>query len=186
MARRATILRQVTDAWGDPWDVREERKTDHGWPLCLGWPLGVERGQGAAGGPRVIVTAELAAHFERHRRAPQGLALPIGNTAIKRIRRLLGHHRQIDAASWWEERISDLADLTIQAFAAQHDCSVGAVVHARHALFGPKLRPAGWWRAPDVAALLISPLPTVEIADRLGIAVGSARRLRGELLAEPV
>jgi len=177
MARRATVLRQIVDVWGDTWDVREERDTPHGWPVCLGWPTGMPRGRGS-GGPRVVITTPLAEHFERHRMAPGGLSLPIGSTAIKRIRRLLGHHRAIDAAAWWEDRAADLAELTIEQFARRHGRSVGAIVNARHALFGPRLRPAEWWRSPDVISMLLANRPSAAVADDLGISAGSVRRLR--------
>lgn len=178
MARQARIIRQVTDTWGDLWDVRELRATAHGFEVMLGWPANLDRGQGGAGGPRVIVTEELGRHFEEHRSSMSQLSLPIGNTAIKRVRKLLGHHRQLDRAAWWEFRADDLAELTIDTFADRHGVSVGAVVNARHALFGPQLRPAHWWRADDVAQILLLDAPQAEIAEKLGISVGSVRRLR--------
>lgn len=36
-------------------------------------------------------------------------ALPLGNTAIKRLRALLGHHWRIDRAAWWHRRATYLA-----------------------------------------------------------------------------
>lgn len=178
MARRATIVDKIEDVWGDEWDVREYRATPHGFPIAFGWPRGIPRGAGGAGGPRVIVTPELARHFEAHRLAPINLALPLGSNAIKRVRRLLGHHRQIDGAAWWEERVSDLSDLTLEQFADRHSVSMTACLNARHGLFGRKLRPAGWWRQEDVARILISPMSRSEIADTLDISVGSVGRLR--------
>lgn len=178
MARHAKIIGAVTDAWGDAHDVREARPTLHGFDVLLGWPVGIPRGRGGSGGPKVIVTAVLAGHMEAHRLAPGAMGLPIGATAIKRLRRLLGHHGQIDRAAWWEERADDLGILTIEAFAARHSVSAGAVVNARHALFGPTLRPAGWWRAPDVTMMLTASRPRADIADQLGISVGSVGRLR--------
>lgn len=185
VARHATIIGEAVDVWGDWWEVREERQTTHGFALALGWPAGVRRGRGAAGGVRVIVTTDLAAHLESTRMAPAAHGLPIGNTTVKRLRRLLGHHWQIDRAAWWEERADDLTDLTIEAFATRHAVSVGAVVNARHALFGPALRPAGWWRAPDVAAVILADAPRADIAARLEISVGSVGRLRWALRATP-
>lgn len=182
VARTATIIGRAVDVWGDAWSVRERRSTEHGFDVLLGWPVGQPRGKGAAGGPRVIVTAELAAHMGRIRATPSGHGLPLGNTAITRIRRLLGHHRYIDRAAWWERRAADLIDLTIEQFAERHAVSIGAVVNARHALMGPSLRPAGWWRAPDVSAVLLSDAPTSDTAEVLGISAGSVRRLRWMLL----
>lgn len=181
MARVAQIIDKIEDVWSDEWDVREYRPTTHGFAVAFGWPNGVPRGAGGAGGPRVIVSPQLAQHFEAHRLAPINLALPIGNNTIKRIRRLMGHHRHIDGAAWWEQRVADLADLTIDQFAKRHGVSTGAAANARHAFFGHKLRPAGWWQQEDVRAVLSSDLPRSEIADALDVSVGSVGRLRWQL-----
>lgn len=185
MARQSTIIGSAIDIWGYKWDVREDRKTAHGWPVRIGWPAGEPRGKAGAGGPRIIVTPQLAAHLESVRAAPGGHGLPIGMTALKRLRRLLGHHRQIDRAEWWSDRAGDLADLTIEAFAARHQVGAGAVLNARHALFGPVLRPAGWWRAPDIAQLILADLPIATIADEFGLSASTVRRLRHELRSGP-
>lgn len=183
MARTATIIGHIEDVWGDPWAVREARPTDLGFDLQLGWPALAPRGKSGAGGPRVIITPALARHMEQIRQAPGAHRLPIGNTAVKRIRRLLGHHRHMDRAKWWEERADDLADLTIAEFAARHNVSTGAIVHARHALFGATLRPAYWWQAEDVAAIIRGDAPTAAVADALGLSAGAIRRLRAALRA---
>lgn len=90
---------------------------------------------------------QLTQHFEQHRQAPSALALPIGGTAIKRIRRLLGHHRYIDNATWWDERVDDLIRLTAAEFAAAHDVKEHTAAVARLRILGPTQRPAFWWRA---------------------------------------
>lgn len=178
MARQATIVDRIDDVFGDQWDVREYRDTDHGFAVALGWPSGAQRGAGGAGGPRIIVTRPLAEYLTSLRQTPRMIRLPIGRTAIKRLRRLLGHHWQIDRAAWWDDRVTDLADMTIEQFCAAHDVSAGAVVNARHALFGRTLRPAGWWRDPDIASILLSDRPTAMIADNLDISSVTARRLK--------
>ena len=178
MGRRAQIIDQIADTFGDIWDAREYRRTEHGFDVALGWPADQLRGGGQAGGPRVILTEDLAIYLASHRDHPKDIRLPIGRTALKRLRRILGHHRQIDRAAWWEARTEDLSDLTIERFAAKHDVSMGAVVNARHALFGPSLRPAGWWRAPDVARVILDDNPRAVIADDLGISIGALGRLR--------
>lgn len=159
--------------------MREYRETKHGFRVAIGWPEG-RRGKGA-GGVRTILTAELVIYLESHRDRPLNISLPIGNTTIKRLRKVLGHHWQIDRAAWWEARTDDLSDMTIQQFSEKHQVSVGAVVNARHALLGPSLRPAGWWRAPDVAEILRGDRSRAEIADELGISIGSVGRLRWSL-----
>lgn len=164
----------IADAWGDNWRVEETRPTRHGFDVFLGRPADGN----IRGGRRVIVTPDLASHFEARRLNPSTLTLPIGLSTIKRIRALLGHNRYIDHAAWWDERVTDLADLTIEQFCARHGVTVGAAVNARHALLGPTLRPAGWWRAPDIRAIILSAAPRAEVAERLGISVGSIGRLR--------
>ncbi len=181
VARAAIIIGHAVDVWDGAWAIREARPTELGFDVLFGWPDEERRGRGGAGGPRVIVSAPLAAYMETIRSAPGAHRLPIGNTSVRRIRRLLGHHRQIDRAAWWEERADDLCDLTITEFAAKHAVSVGAVVNARHALLGPTLRPARWWRAEDIAALLLRGAPISSIADDLDLSAGSVRRLRAKL-----
>ena len=174
------------DAWGDLWDVGSERSTPFGWPVLLGWPHGTRRGRGGSGGAKIIVSDELARHLEQHRLDPKNLRLPIGATSIKRLRRLLGHHRQIDRADWWQARLDELADLTLGVFAARHGCSVAAASTARQAFFGSRQRPAGWWRDPTIAAILSADRPRAEIADALEISIGAVGRLRWALRQEPL
>lgn len=185
LARQARIVDQIADAFGDAWDVREYRPTAHGFDVAFGWPADQLRGAGQAGGPRVILTEDLVIYLAAHRSRPKDIRLPIGRTTLKRLRRTLGHHWQIDRAAWWEARTDDLADLTIEQFCSRHGVSAGAVVNARHALFGPALRPAGWWRDAEVAALILSNRPRAEIADQLGVSIGSIGRLRWALKPSP-
>lgn len=166
------------DVWGDVWDVRERRPTDHGFDLSLGWPQGVPRGRGGAGSPRAIVTTDVAAYLETQRHTPAQIRLPCGRTAIKRLRRLLGHDWRADREGWWSERIDDLATMTTDEFAHKHDISAGAVSVNRQALLGRRCREAGWWRDDAVRAILLSDAPITSIADDFDIAVGSVRRLR--------
>lgn len=185
MARHATILRQVEDIWGDLWDVREERQTPHGWPLCLGWPAKAARGKGGGGGPRAIVTEPLTTYLAsvRHDPACAVAELPLGRTALKRLRAVLGHHWRDDRALFWIERIADLADLTGPAFAARHGVTPSAASLWRVDLLGRRVRPPGWWREPDTAEV-IETWATAAAADALEIAAQSVRRLRAVLRAE--
>lgn len=170
------------DIWGDPWAVREGRQTALGWDVLLGRPYPT-RGRG---GPSAIVTRHLADYLETVRHDPQRaeLALPLGRTAIKRLRRLLGHHWQADRMAWWLDRLPDLADLTGAAFAARYGVSEGAASEWRGALLGPRLRPAGWWQEPNIAEILTT-WQTAAAADALGVAASSVRRLRAALTPAP-
>lgn len=179
MARKAHIIDQATDAWGSEWDVREARPTKHGFDVLIGWHKGC-RGKGY-GGPQTILTTPLVEHMERHR-YDFAWDLPLGNTTIKRIRRVLGHHRYLDAAEWWAERIDDLSNLTLEEFAAKHDRKISTIERARLALLGRTLRPAYWWREDATASLILSDRSPAYIADKLGIALSSVRRLRMMLL----
>jgi transposase/uncharacterized protein YerC len=173
---------QALDIWGDPWVVSEARATRHRFDILFGRPPNSGRR-----GPAVIVTEPLAAHLAAHRHTPGQLALPIGNTTIKRLRRLLGFHWRIDRAEWWERRVDDLATLTTGAFAERHAVSAGAVVQARQALLGEsRQRPDGWWRHPEMAAILLADKPRADIADHLGISVGAVGRLRWALRQEHI
>ncbi|WP_428031471.1 hypothetical protein [Ancylobacter sp.] len=183
MARVAQIVGATIDLWGDKWDVRERRATAHGFSVAIGWPHGLPRGKAGTGGPRVIVTPDLAAHLQAVSDRPGAHGLPIGNTAVKRLRRLLGLDWRDDRAAWWAARADDLADLTVEEFGRRHGASAGAIINARHALFGPTSRPAGWWRAPDVQELILADRPRALIAENLGLSVGAIGRLRYVLRA---
>lgn len=129
MARRATVLRHVVDVQGREWAVREERPTEHGWPVLLGWPVEVARGQGG-GGPRVIITPELAAYLDAMRLTPAAVHLPLGRTALKRLRAALGVGWREANAAWWAARCLDTT-ATIEDFRAVHGKSAGAVSNHR-------------------------------------------------------
>jgi len=91
---------QAGDIWGDTWDVAERRPAPaYGLEVVLGWPAGMPRGAGRAGGKRVVITPELGALLTAHRTSPGDLVLPIGMTALKRLRRLMGHNRYLDSAA---------------------------------------------------------------------------------------
>lgn len=169
------------DYWGDAWSVAESRPTDYGHDVLLGWPLPLPHGP--RGRPKAIMTSDLAQTLEAYRVRLTDLRLPLGKTTIKRLRAALGHNRYLDRRQWWEDRADDLADLTLDAFARRHGVTAGAASRAATALWGPALRPARWWREPEVATVLTGDLPSVEIAARLDIAAGSVRRLRAALRA---
>jgi hypothetical protein len=129
MGRHATIIGQAEDIWGRVWDVREARPTEHGWPVMLGWPQDAQRGKGG-GGVRAIMTRDLADYLESMRMDPDGISLPLCRTAIKRLRKALGHDWHADNAAWWRERCVDTTS-TIEDFRAAHGRSAGAVSQHR-------------------------------------------------------
>ncbi len=92
----------------------------------IGWPHGEPRGQGGRG-VAVILTVELARYLIDTR--PREIDLPIGLTAAKRLRRVLGVSWSWD--DWWQARSGDLLSMTLEAFAARHGCSTGAASQRR-------------------------------------------------------
>ena len=176
---RALIIGQARDLWGDRWDVRESRATEHGFSLLLGWPEG-KRGYGY-GGPRLICTQELHDYFVEHALDNHGeiYALPVGRTTIHRVRALMGFNFYRTSAEWWEDRIADLSDLSGAEFSRRHGASQETVCMWRQRLLGSKRQKEPfWWRLDPARAMLASDLPRAFIAERLDISVGAVGRLR--------
>lgn len=166
----------VFDVFGDLWLVKTSRPTFLGFEMYLGRPAYFT----GPAGPAIILTDDLVDQFERHRRNPAKLKeiLPIGKTAVTRIRRVLGHHRYQDAELWWLERADDLMRMTIADFCVKHRVSSGAASQARQALSGPRQRPNNWWRSTESMDILHSKMPTAWIAERLGLAASTVRKYR--------
>ena len=168
----------AVDAWGDPWRLEEARPTCHGFEVWLGRPVPQSGPMGRA----VIVTAELAAYFEAMRVSPGAMTLPIGATAIKRVRRVLGHHRIQDRETWWLDRLEDLHELKTEDFCARHQVSAGAVSQARQAYLGEhRARRANWWREAEMRGLLLSSCPSSWVAQQMGLAAATVRKYRAAL-----
>lgn len=182
MARKATIIDVRDDALGDRWDVRESRPTDHGWPVLLGWPHGLRRGQAQWGGVRVIVTDRLATYLRNTRL--RDIVLPIGLTTTKRLRKVLGLHWRGERRAWWEARVDALASMRLEEFSAAYHISPARVSQVYKLFFGNRIRRKNWWRAKYPSSLLLSDLPRIYVADALGISVGAVGRLRWVLRAE--
>lgn len=130
MAAHRHTLGRTVDVWGAPWAVHERRPTRHGWMIEMGYPAHEHERQGIA----IIVTQSLAEYIIATR--PRDVDLPIGGTAIKRIRRYLGVRWDWDA--WWGDRSHDLLSMTLDAFAAKHGCSIGAAIQRRNAVAASK------------------------------------------------
>jgi hypothetical protein len=187
MARTALLIGHTRDVFGQAWDVREERPTAHGFPLRFGWPClddgEPQRGKGY-GGPRLIPTRALYRYWWRlgMRRDGSIYDLPVGKTAIKRLRRMLGLNMYDLHRHWWMERIAELHDLSCTAFATKYELDLSTVSEARKEFFGTRIRPARWWELPEYTAMLTANLATGKIADELKIAPSSVRRLRSMLV----
>ena len=104
----------VEDLFGALWRVTHAEATEHGFELLRGVRVGTK------GSPAVIQTSALAEHLVRHRLAPRLLALPLGESAIGRLRRRLDQDWTRENRAWWEERRGDLERLSPAEFAARH------------------------------------------------------------------
>ena len=177
MARHAIVVGSVIDFEGRSWDVREFRRTKYGFDLAIGWPDG-RRGKGY-GGPALIPTIELIEYWNSAAvRRGAIYDLPMGRTAIKRLRLVLGMNFYEDVEGWWLDRKKDLDSLRGSHFAKKHGAHESEISQAHTRLIGPRLRARGWWREKTNAEVLLSSLPIREIAQKLKVSDGSARRLR--------
>lgn len=168
----------ILDAWDEPWFVDEARQTGHGFALFLGRPKEMTGPMGR----QTIITAELAAHFERFRRNPANMDIPISRTTITRLRAVLGHHRYQDLEMWWLDRLVDLQEMTTADFCVRHRVSAGAVSQARQAYLGERrIRDANWWRTGEMRDLLLSKMPTAWIAQKTNLAAVTVRKYRAAL-----
>lgn len=168
----------TTDHYGDEWSVYIERPTEHGWPLLLGRPASASRS-----GDQVILTTDLVEYLMGLQYERGTIRLPIGGTALKRLRRALGLNIYDDMRQWWEDHADELAGMTETTFAAKHGYCLSRVSQANKALFGRRLRDAGWWREEPVTSMLMGETPAAIVADELEISVGATRRLRCVLRA---
>lgn len=167
----------VADIFGGLWSVSEARATPLAFDVLLGRPHPPTRQ-----GETVILTDELAQVMEALRDRPSDLIeiLPISGTALKRLRRLVGHHWRRDREGWYLDRLDDLGAMTGPEFAEAHGVSEAAASIWRSRLLGPRQRPEGWWREPDVRDVLMTSR-TRDAADILGISESSVRRIRSML-----
>ena len=102
--RSIKIICQYVDVLGQTWNVTESRPTEHGWNLLAGYP--VVNGapvKGVKGPPRTILTQELCAYLEEFRMKRGKVRLPLGSTAICKLRRKLGMNYWNDCKEWWKE-----------------------------------------------------------------------------------
>jgi DNA-binding XRE family transcriptional regulator len=188
MARKAQIIDVIADAFGDRYDVRNRKVSDAGVTIVTGWPHGTPRGRnGCAGGPRIILTPELCQWLElvneehvarRTTLATMAKDLGISKQPLLRLRSLLGLSWLESRHCWWAERAGDLATLAGPEFAARHGVSAAAATIMRQKVLGiTRQRPDGWWREPWAVKLLLSDLPTAVVADNLGLAAVTVRKL---------
>lgn len=185
MARKAIIIRVVTDWEGIPWDARRAEPTRLGFTAYEGWPSGYPRGRNGCGGPAWILTRPLARWLEKHRIGATNHIgdLPFCLSVLKRLRKLLGHDRRVDHRAWWLDRLDDLDALTSGDFVRRHGrVSKAAVDMARKQLVGFRGQSRAAWR--DHADLILGDLPSQTIAAKLATSVDVVCKMRHRLEEE--
>lgn len=160
---RPTVFAETTDIDGRVWHVNERRITAHDFPVELGWPADYA-GPGAA---HVILTPPLAAYLRGVSRF-KDLLLPLNNQAVSRFRVELEMDYRSQRERWWREREDDLRVLSHREFACRHGVSEAAVTAQSVQRCGPRKRPVGWYREPEIAHMLLT-LPLRDAARQLGI-----------------
>jgi hypothetical protein len=171
----------IMDAWDEPWFIDEARPTAEGFAIFLGRPR-------AATGPmgkQTIITADLVAYFDRNRRNPGAMTIPLAKTTITRIRAVLGHHRYQDLEMWWLDRLIDLQEMTTADFCVRHRISSGAVSQARqYYLKERRIRDANWWRTGEMREMLLSKMPSAWIAQKTSLAAVTIRKYRSAIAVQ--
>lgn len=102
--RSKKILCQYVDVLGQTWHVTESRPTEHGWSILSGYPeINGGLAKGIKGPARVILTRELCSYLEEFRMKRGKVRLPLGSTAICKLRCKLGMNYWNDCKEWWKE-----------------------------------------------------------------------------------
>lgn len=174
----ATVAR-VRDVGDVLWDVQETRATRHGFSLHFGRPAD-ENIACYHGHPRLIVTKALEDYWYAIRATGHGALfdLPASKQALQCARRQLGLRYHDDAKAFWTERIEDLESLPPLELAAKYEVKSGRARFWRRRLVGPRTRPAGWWRTPEICAILLSDKPLRQLSEELKIKRHYACELR--------
>lgn len=125
-SRADRTIDRVEDVFGQRWLVAEYRPTAHDFAVAIGWP-----DEPGPRGKTIVLTAALAEYLQSTERR-RDVSLPVGTTALKRLRAALD--LRFDWRTWWGEREQDLATMTLAEFCARHHCSMGAASQRRQQL----------------------------------------------------
>jgi hypothetical protein len=183
-SRKHPKIGEVTDFYGDLWDVRQIRPTRHGFDVLYGSPASGRDLTGAL--LRLIPTRELREFWHTNRAKTNGFIfdLPAGRTTLKRARQRFGFNFRDDVTEFWTNRIDDLQALSGQEFAAKHGVNYCSATARRQTIFGNRVRPAGWWRKPKYVGILLADLTLGQAGKKLGISPSQTHRLRKRARAE--
>jgi hypothetical protein len=182
-SRRRPALGQVTDVFGDRFDVYEIRPTKHGFDLLFGKPAN-DLGYPSYGSPGLIATQDLADFWRRNRIDQQSVRfdLPVGRRVISRVRKLMGFNYSRDVAEFWSNHIDELATLDARDFGAKYGVGRCHVLGMRRELLGGTQ--GDWWRKPEVLAMLKSGMKGTDVSEKLGVTLGEVYRFRRVLRGE--
>lgn len=186
MTRKYPVIGEVRDLDGHWWDVREIRDTRHGFDLYFGTPAN-NHGAYRGGLPRLIATKALQDFWHANRTTGRGFLfdLPAGRTTLKRARKRLGFNYLDDLTEFWTDRIEELGSLPVHEFAARHGVDRSVAFERRRRMLGKRARAIGWWRKPEIRAILLSCLTLSQVGRRLDISISQAKRLRDKAKQEP-
>jgi hypothetical protein len=174
-----TSVARVRDVGDVLWDVQEMRATKHGFSLYFGRPAD-EDTVCYHGHPRLIVTKALEDYWQAIRAIGHGALfdLPASKQALQRARRQLGLRYHDDVKAFWTERIEDLESLAPRDVAAKYGVRSETAQCWRRRLVGRRIKPVGWWRTPEIRAILLSNKPLGQVSQELKITRHYACELR--------
>jgi len=176
----------VLDVEDRLWVVRQIRRTKHGFPLLFGTPAPAEPAE-LVRLPKLIPTKALIDFWHRNRtNFGPTFDLPAGRTTLKRVRYRFGFHMQRDLSAFWHDRIEDLKNLSAREFAERHHISFHRVEETRFKILGRTARPLGWWKTPEILAILRAGMSCRQIGQKLGIGLSHASRLRKTARLDPL
>ena len=165
----------MKDYKGIEWTVREEIPTKHGFTLYFGRPEDSPRGYRTC-----IITPELADYLSAAERIRLvDIDLPIGRTALKRLRAELGISWFAAREAWWREKEEDLRTLTLDQFAKKYGVRPSAVSMRLDSLNIDKPRHTGRPLTPELDKEIkekIGSSSDVQLAKELNVGVSSVRR----------
>lgn len=170
----------IRDIYNHRWAVREFRETKHGFPIAFGYRL-EDWGLPSLGGSWIIITHPLRRYLESIRMRPSDADLPIGVTALTRLRRDLGHHHERDMLRFYKHHRRDLRKMTDKEFGAKFGIEEGAVRRYRQKHFGRKARQPGWYNTPEIRDLFLGGESTAELVSRFKIGESNVYRIRRKL-----
>ena len=177
--RRPRKWLTAEDAWGGIWDVGRSDAGD-GIDWLRGWPAEWSKRRGAT----IIITPDVKTWVEAHPRnavSRDTLAqVPIGKTAMQRLRRELGIDRSGAAEAWWTERMDDLLTSSNVDFAVKYSvCDNSVSVWRKRLNLPPLEHPDAWYLQPDALALITSETaPLLAVARSFNRSVKTIWQLR--------